>query len=448
MALAERDEAIFVTQIVSMLPARGKMFMRTTVAIPGAGPAGVAAAVHVSDRNIEPLILEQGSQVAIAVREWGHVPMFSNRRFNFDAIAARRLERAGWQRPDPNTHPTGADLINGYRDPLGGSLAALLRLGQRVAAVSRDGIGKVRDAGRGAAPFVIDTVGPNGPETFRADAVMDATGTWDQRNPGGAGRPVPGEEGHPMVSHGMPDIRGDDRARLIGRRVGVLGGGHSAIGNLIALAALPGTRPIRLCRAQSAARALGGGAADQLSARGALGVEMAQLVAAGKVALQAGFRLAAIEGTGPVCAGATDGQCAEMDALIFSTGFRPDLSILGELCLSLDPALECSPALAPLIDPNLHSCGTVRPHGAAELSHAEPGFHTAGMKSCGRAPTFLLATGHEQVRSTMAASGCCCGQALDRVVACCIADEAAKDCGRAGCDCAASQPEQKAAACC
>ena len=76
--------------------------------------------------------------------------------------------------------------------------------------------------------------------------------------------------------------------------------------------------------------------------------------------------------------------------------------MLREVRLDLDPALECPRALAPLIDPNVHSCGTVRPHGAAELEQPETGFFIAGMKSYGRAPTFLLATGYEQVRSIAA----------------------------------------------
>jgi hypothetical protein len=88
--------------------------------------------------------------------------------------------------------------------------------------------------------------------------------------------------------------------------------------------------------------------------------------------------------------------------LIVATGFRPDLSFLRELRIALDPALECPLALAPLIDPNEHSCGTVRPHGARELAQPEFGFYFAGMKSYGRAPTFLMRTGYEQVRSIMA----------------------------------------------
>lgn len=88
--------------------------------------------------------------------------------------------------------------------------------------------------------------------------------------------------------------------------------------------------------------------------------------------------------------------------MIVATGIRPDLSFLRGLRLRLDPAEEATPALAPLIDPNLHSCGTVRPHGEAELRQPEAGFYIAGMKSYGRAPNFLLATGHEQVRSIAA----------------------------------------------
>jgi hypothetical protein len=155
------------------------------------------------------------------------------------------------------------------------------------------------------------------------------------------------------------------------------------------------------------------------------------------------------------------------DELIVATGFRPDLAFLRELRVQLDPALECTPALAPLIDPNEHSCGTVRPHGATELAHPEPGFYIAGMKSYGRAPTFLLATGHEQVRSIMAeiagdheaarrvelvlpdtgvcsatpggatkaASSCCGGPAPAAVEACCTADAQAKAAGAEGCGC-------------
>lgn len=454
--------------------------MEKVVAILGAGPVGLAAAAHVLERGMQPLILEKGGAVGHAVREWGHVPMFSNWRYNIDAAAARRLRATGWAPPDDAAHPTGADLVNHYLVPLGQSLRPWLRLGRRVVAVSRDGVDKVKDEGRAAAAFVIETEGAAGAERHRADAVIDTTGTWFQPNPGGAGRPVPNEVGHPAIRYGMPDVPGHDRARYAGRRVAVLGGGHSAIGTLIALSDVPGASPIWLCRASDIARALGGGAADQLSARGALGSDMARLVHGGRVRLETGFHLSAIDGVSPLAAISTDGRRVEVDELIIATGFRPDLSMLRELRVALDPALESPPALAPLIDPNLHSCGTVRPHGAAELSHPEPGFYIAGMKSYGRAPTFLLATGHEQVRSIVAAiagdhaaaarvelvlpetgvcsgpgpqvaevgSGCCSGPAVARADACCAADETAKDNGASGCGCAGMAGPAKTPTCC
>ncbi len=92
-----------------------------------------------------------------------------------------------------------------------------------------------------------------------------------------------------------------------------------------------------------------------------------------------------------------------IDEIICATGQRPDLTLTSELRLKLDPWLESTEALGPLIDPNLHSCGTVRPHGHRELAHPESGFYTVGVKSYGRAPTFLMATGFEQARSVVAA---------------------------------------------
>ena len=100
---------------------------------------------------------------------------------------------------------------------------------------------------------------------------------------------------------------------------------------------------------------------------------------------------------------AADGTKVEADVIVNATGARPDFSFATELRLDLDPVLSSTRALAPLIDPNVHSCGTVPPHGVDELSHPEPGYFAIGAKSYGRAPTFLLATGYEQARSVVAA---------------------------------------------
>ena len=447
--------------------------MTKRVAIIGGGPVGLAAAAHALERKLDPVVLEAGPAVGHALRGWRHVRMFSPWRYNVDKAAARLLEAAGWNAPAPDDYPTGGDLAEAYLEPLAGRtpLRERIRLNSRVTAIGRKGFDKVKTAGRDTAPFVLRYENGAGPRTIEADAVIDASGTWFAPNPAGAdGLPAFGEAAaQDRIAHGMPDVLGADRGRYAGRRVAVLGAGHSAIGTLIDLVSLaaedPGTRPVWLLRGDRPEKAFGGGAADQLSARGALGAAFARHVREGRIAVETGFAVTAIERTpdglkiraGSGCCART----AEVDELVVATGFRPDFGFARELRLSLDPALECPPALAPLIDPNEHSCGTVRPHGARELAQPEPGFYIAGMKSYGRAPTFLLMTGHEQVRSIVAdiagdaeaaarvelvlpetgvctgapaaAEACCGGPPVADPSACCVADEAAKASGQSGC---------------
>jgi thioredoxin reductase len=472
------------------------MLSHADIAIIGAGPIGLAAAAHARERGLKPVVVEQGPEIGHAVRQWGHVTMFSPWRFNVDAAAERLLAAAGWNRPDPERHPTGAELVGQYLEPLANrtALRHFIALATTVTAVGREGVDKLKTEGRSAAPFVLRVRNGSGEGAFRAAAVIDASGTFFAPNPGGAGGlPAIGEEAaHDGIQYGMPDICGSERSRYAGHTVAVLGGGHSAIGNLIELARLaseaPGTRVVWLFRGANPAKAFGGGDADALAARGALGTTLARLIAEGRVEVRAGFRLTLVEpsASGLVLVGGVDGASPRItvDRLIVATGFRPDLGLLREVRVALDPALECPPALAPLIDPNVHSCGTVRPHGAAELSHPEPGFYIAGMKSYGRAPTFLLATGHEQVRSIVAeiagdhqaarrvelelpetgvcsgpgaadeAAGCCGGAPVDAAAACCKRDEEAKRVGEAGCGCSsgtaaiAATGSAVSAACC
>ncbi|HEY7253965.1 MAG TPA: flavoprotein, partial [Methylomirabilota bacterium] len=157
-------------------------------------------------------------------------------------------------------------------------------------------------------------------------------------------------------------------------------------------------------RREDVAAAYGGGAADALPARGALGARLRALVDAGRIRLVTGFRTATVERmTEQIRLRDADGRAlGPFDEIVAVTGFRPDLAMLSELRLDLDPIVESPRVLAPLIDPNLHSCGTVLPHGAEELRQPEPGFYIVGMKSYGRAPTFLMLTGYEQVRSVVA----------------------------------------------
>lgn len=151
-------------------------------------------------------------------------------------------------------------------------------------------------------------------------------------------------------------------------------------------------------------QAYGGGANDALPARGEVGQHIRALVERGVVRLVTGWRTDRVEQTPEgLVVHAGERTLDPVDEIIVTTGLRPDLAPLAELRLGIDPAVEAPTALAPLIDPNYHSCGTVRPHGVDELSHPERGFFIVGMKSYGRAPTFLLLTGYEQVRSVTAA---------------------------------------------
>lgn len=461
-----------------------------TVAIIGAGPAGLAAAAHALERGLDPVVLEAGPDAGHAVRQWAHVRMFSPWEYNMDKAAVRLLTATGWNAPDPQAYPTGDDLIAHYIEPLATRtpLKDRIKTSARVTAISRIGFDKVKSKGREAAPFQIRYQNGKGPETLKADAVIDTSGTWFSPSPAGAnGLPAIGErELARRITYGMPDVLGTDRARYAGKTVAVLGAGHSAIGTLIDLvqlkAEVPGTTVIWLLRGDKPEKAFGGGANDKLSARGELGSTFAKLVREGQLQVETSFGVTHLTETDSrlrIAAGsACCGRHVLADELVVATGFRPDLSMLGELRLGLDPALDCPTALAPLIDPNEHSCGTVRPHGAHELAHPEPGFYIAGMKSYGRAPTFLTLTGYEQVRSIVAeiagdkeaaarvelvlpetgvcnrspladAEGCCGGPAKSDASACCAVDETAKTAGKAGCRGASEEAQpKKASACC
>ena len=148
---------------------------------------------------------------------------------------------------------------------------------------------------------------------------------------------------------------------------------------------------------------LGGGAADQLPARGALGRAVRRLLDDGAIELVTAFQTEGIGRDGDRVVVVDGRRSLVVDEVIAATGFRPDLALLGELRLELDDRVEAPRLLAPLIDPNVHSCGSVPPHGVDELSHPDAGVYVVGMKSYGRAPTFLLRTGYEQVRSVAAA---------------------------------------------
>ena len=382
------------------------------VVIIGAGPVGLAAAAHVRSRNLTPLVFEGGASAGAGIRRWGHVRMFSPWKFNVDTAAVAILERHGWVMPQGDAYPTGRELVDHYLEPLAGTseLAPFIAFNSRVTAVARQDHDLMKDTGRDDAPFLVRVTGPDGEHEMLAQAVIDASGTIETPGAlGASGLPAIGEPAAAdRIFYGIPDVLGIQRARYEGRRVLVVGSGHSALNALLDLATLAAehetTHIVWTIRRPVIGQLLGGARNDQLEERGKLGSRVRALIDAGRLDLVTGFHVDRVTQTRDglvVSAGARQSQA--VDEIIVATGFRPDWSILSEVRLDLDPAVQSPRALAPLIDPNVHSCGTVRPHGAEELKQPDGNLFVIGMKSYGRAPTFLMQTGYEQARSVVAA---------------------------------------------
>ncbi|MEV6782409.1 NAD(P)-binding domain-containing protein [Streptomyces sp. NPDC051098] len=379
----------------------------------GAGPIGLAAAAHLVERGLEPVVLEAGSKAGSAVRDWSHVRLFSTWAELVDPAAEKLLAPTGWTAPDGATYPTGGDWAEQYLQPLADVLGDKVRFGATVTGVSRLGRDRVVDADRDQQPFTVHILNADGTEErLTATAVIDASGTWSTPSPiGGDGLPALGEQASSdRISYRVPDLKNPAvRARYAGKRTAVIGSGASAFTALAYLADLakdaPGTHAVWVLRRGIGGSTFGGGEADQLPARGALGLAAKAAVDEGYADAVTGFRTSVVEKAGEqLVLAAEDGRRLDpVDEVIVLTGLRPDLSFVAELRLSLDERLQAPVDLAPLIDPNQHSCGTVYPHGVNELSHPEKDVFLVGMKSYGRAPTFLAMTGYEQVRSIAAA---------------------------------------------
>jgi thioredoxin reductase len=387
---------------------RGGGVSELPVAVIGAGPEGLAAAAHLLEGGLEPLVLEAGDGPAPAVREWGHVRLFSPWPELVDKAAARLLEPSGWAAPESGC-PTGAEWVDRYLDPLAGALGRRVRYGARVTGVSRKGRDRLVDVGRSEQPFTVHIASSGGEEErLEARAVIDASGTWRQPNPAGAdGLPALGEHAAAgLIRYQVPDSAAP--GPFAGKHTVVLGAGHSAATAVVELARIaaanPGTTVTWVLRRGVTGATFGGGAADQLPERGALGLRARQAVTDGLAGLVTGFRTGRIRlDAGRAVLVAEDGRkLPPADAVVVLTGFRPDLSFLSEMRLDLDPVLQAPRRIAPGIDPNVHSCGTATPTLARDLAHPEPGLYLVGMKSYGRAPTFLAMTGYEQVRSVAA----------------------------------------------
>ncbi len=382
------------------------------VAIIGAGPIGLATTAHLLARGEQPIVFEAGDAPGATVRSWAHVRMFSPWRYLMDPVAREALEARGWSAPDLGTIPTGEELLQEYLAPLAelAPIAECLRLDHRVVQVARSEADKIRSVNRENAPFDLVIERAGGAERHRAKAVIDASGTFGTPNPIGAnGLPAHGEpEVHNQVFYGIPDAVFRHRRRYAGRRTVVVGNGDSALNALLALDALksdePDTEVVWAIRGDPVDPAPDGSPDDPLPERAGLRSRGRRLVERGRVELISRFPVHSVRTVGSgILLGDGVREIGPFDEVVAATGSRPDLGMHRELRLELDPRLECPVRLAPLVDPELHTCETVRAHGHDELHHPEPGFYLLGMKSYGRAPGFLLATGYEQVRSVTSA---------------------------------------------
>lgn len=398
---------------VTRPPVSSSRLSALPVAIIGAGPIGLAAAANLVERGIDFVIYEAGDSIAESMRQWGHIRLFSPWKHLVDPASRRLLEAEGWTHPDQDGLPTGAELVELYLAPLAAldSIASRIHAGVEVAGVAREGMDRTRTANRLTTPFLLRLNDRGEITETTARAVIDASGTYRSPNSLASSglEPLGLPDVPDLVSHALPDVLGRDRVRFAGRHTTVVGAGHSAANTLLNLATLaeqePGTRITWVIRNASAVRVTTS-EDDELAARASLGARVDALVASGVITVLDRFEIVRLHRNGDAVriVGSRAGELIDHDTdlVVNATGFRPNLDMLREVRLDLDDIVEAPKLLAPLIDPNVHSCGTVEPHGFAELQQPENGFFLAGMKSYGRAPTFLLATGYEQVRSITA----------------------------------------------
>jgi thioredoxin reductase len=386
------------------------------IAIIGAGPVGLAAAAHLVKRNLSFMVFESGATAGKNILDWAHVNVFSPWRYNIDKAAEELLVSAGWQSPPKDNVHSGKEFYELYLKPLADHIAIkpYLHTNSKVVAIGRKNMDKMKTSNREQQPFVI-RVEQNGTTlSFDAGAVIDASGTWQHHNPVGAGGllAVGEKQNSHRIFYGIPDIRGLFKDRYKNKNVVVIGGGHSAINTILELDKLrdefPGTSIHWVLRKGKISEVYGGKEDDALPARGSLGTRMEQLINLNRLSVYTPFQVEEIanENGSLTLVGTqygTQKALAGIDEIIANTGTRPDLSFLREVRVDFDSTVESAIAIATLIDPNIHSCGTVRPHGELELRQKEKNFYIVGMKSYGRAPTFLMATGYEQVRSIAAA---------------------------------------------
>jgi cation diffusion facilitator CzcD-associated flavoprotein CzcO len=424
---------------------------RPHLAILGAGPIGLEAALAAADSGLPFTLYEAGLEAAANLRAWGHVRLFTPWEMNVSPRMLRHLEAAAEAPRAGDVCPTGNELAE-----LCGRVAALpevasrLRLGTRVQAVGREGLLKheeISTAERGRRPFRLllaadggrprDAAAPGREWIEHADVVIDATGTWDHPNSlGDGGIPAPGERQLAGEIHrAIPDLA-REAADWAGRTVLLAGAGASAQTAARDLAQLarsaPGTRVIwalrraepswgspphdplpERARLAAAARELAGGGSPAVTAERGVVVEKIErggdLGDGGEGAGPGGrlvitLRHASLLAPGVRGESGNGARRVVVDRVLSLTGAVGDHQLYRQLqvheCYATCGPIKLSAAL---LGAAAGDCLEQTSHGVEALTNPEPGFYILGSKSYGRNNAFLLRVGWEQVAEVLAA---------------------------------------------
>ena len=391
---------------------------RPRIAILGAGPIGLDAALAATDAGLPCTVFEAGPRVADNIRGWGHVRLFTPWTMNVSARMLRHLADVGVKVPQDDSCPTGEELVSRLLDPLAGlqEIAANLVLGTRVLGIGRQGLLKHEEIGtqeRGARPFRILLERTDGGRAVEyASVVLDCTGTYGTPNAtGDGGIAAPGEERlDGRIQRTLPDFARDGQA-WAGRTILLVGAGksaQSAARDLVEMvSSAPGTQVIWAVRGTQPD--WGEIPDDPIPERQALVTSSKQMDAGHVPGIRVehgapvqSFRLE--DGRIVAGLGVSGDREVRVDRVLSLTGYVPDASLYRQLQVH-----ECYATSAPM---NLAAqllgagvnCLELPAQGVDTLSNPEPGFFVLGAKSYGRLSFFLLRNGYEQVTTVFEAS--------------------------------------------
>ncbi len=394
------------------------------IAVLGAGPVGLEAALALANAGHDVQVYEQG-RVAESVRQWGHVKLFSPWELNVSDLGLKALGEMDVSAPDPTVFPTGNELVARYLEPLSEhpSLKGRIHTGTKVLSMGRQGVLKgelIASASRRERPFRILVEDAQGNESLVfAEVVVDSTGTFSQPNAlGDAGIPAPGERkarASGQIMHDLPDVQGEQSAHFAGKHVVVVGAGYSAITNINNLLELkkeaPQTQITWLTRKDSQPyQRIDGDPLPQRDALAALGNTLAgadqRAAHIGGVSIegvkQAGGQQVSLELRG------ADGSTQTLDGVdvvLANVGYQPDLSLYRELqvhqCYASEGPMKLAAALLAASGGGGGDCLAQSSPGPDTLKSPEPDFFVLGSKSYGRGSSFLLKLGLEQIRDVM-----------------------------------------------